>query len=328
MRSRIFFLMIRRPPRSTRTDTLFPYTTLFRSHRRSRRRADAIRSELHPAGWQHRKRRRLPRRRRRPDLHTMSGWSINAVAPGPELVTDPGFDTGTDWTAGAGWSIAAGVAAATAATGNLDCSAAVPTAAKVYRVAFTVQNHVDGALTPHLGGTAGTTRSGNGTYVEHLTASSAAVLSLVPSGTATFEIDNVSVYEEGDTITFTDAPPAGSGNIEVNEYATGNFNSTPIFAMGAWNGEYGFPGEGEFFSDRLILAASIDQPQTLWASRTGDYSMFGRSTPIADDDAFTATMNARQLNEIVDLIPKQHLLALTVGGVWKIGGSEIGRAHV
>src|SRR3546814_10329841 len=28
-----FFLMIRRPPRSTRTDTLFPYTTLFRSNR-------------------------------------------------------------------------------------------------------------------------------------------------------------------------------------------------------------------------------------------------------------------------------------------------------
>src|SRR3546814_12382037 len=29
----LFFLMIRRPPRSTRTDTLFPYTTLFRSQR-------------------------------------------------------------------------------------------------------------------------------------------------------------------------------------------------------------------------------------------------------------------------------------------------------
>src|SRR3546814_6545070 len=28
-----FFLTIRRPPRSTRTDTLFPYTTLFRSQR-------------------------------------------------------------------------------------------------------------------------------------------------------------------------------------------------------------------------------------------------------------------------------------------------------
>src|SRR3546814_1428136 len=31
-----FFLMIRRPPRSTRTDTLFPYTTLFRSKRLAR----------------------------------------------------------------------------------------------------------------------------------------------------------------------------------------------------------------------------------------------------------------------------------------------------
>src|SRR3546814_21171873 len=30
----IFFLMRRRPPRSTRTDTLFPYTTLFRSETR------------------------------------------------------------------------------------------------------------------------------------------------------------------------------------------------------------------------------------------------------------------------------------------------------
>src|SRR3546814_2216513 len=29
-----FFLIIRRPPRSTRTDTLFPYTTLFRSQDR------------------------------------------------------------------------------------------------------------------------------------------------------------------------------------------------------------------------------------------------------------------------------------------------------
>src|SRR3546814_6450980 len=34
--------MIRRPPRSTRTDTLFPYTTLFRSHpRRGRQRPPA-----------------------------------------------------------------------------------------------------------------------------------------------------------------------------------------------------------------------------------------------------------------------------------------------
>src|SRR3546814_5449502 len=34
--------MIRRPPRSTRTDTLFPYTTLFRSHQRRRAHRRAV----------------------------------------------------------------------------------------------------------------------------------------------------------------------------------------------------------------------------------------------------------------------------------------------
>src|SRR3546814_14353042 len=42
-----FFLMIRRPPRSNRTDTLFPYTTLFRSHVDRRARADDRRHTRH-----------------------------------------------------------------------------------------------------------------------------------------------------------------------------------------------------------------------------------------------------------------------------------------
>src|SRR3546814_20939632 len=43
-----FFLMIRRPPRSTRTDTLFPYTTLFRSHERADRRDEVRQFEPLP----------------------------------------------------------------------------------------------------------------------------------------------------------------------------------------------------------------------------------------------------------------------------------------
>src|SRR3546814_14504418 len=75
----LFFLMIRRPPRSTRTDTLFPYTTLFRSfpgrqgaarhhhrhrgrHRRHRRRPE-VRRTRGPQGI----------RRRRPDAGTEGG---------------------------------------------------------------------------------------------------------------------------------------------------------------------------------------------------------------------------------------------------------------
>src|SRR3546814_2396580 len=57
-----FFLMIRRPPRSTRTDTLFPYTTLFRSYELRREHRlfdsiigaafqDAMRGKLQVADW-------------------------------------------------------------------------------------------------------------------------------------------------------------------------------------------------------------------------------------------------------------------------------------
>src|SRR3546814_6504184 len=62
-----FFLMIRRPPRSTRTDTLFPYTTLFLSRARARRRrrrlpAAGRRAPVALARRTGRPPRRLPRR--------------------------------------------------------------------------------------------------------------------------------------------------------------------------------------------------------------------------------------------------------------------------
>src|SRR3546814_15620095 len=56
-----FFLMIRRPPRSTRTDTLFPYTTLFRSQLRVQAEATIHHSDaLAEAAWRALK----PRQRR------------------------------------------------------------------------------------------------------------------------------------------------------------------------------------------------------------------------------------------------------------------------
>src|SRR3546814_10797430 len=54
-----FFLMVRRPPRSTRTDTLFPYTTLFRSYQRDL--ALGARGRRGPVIAPDRRRRRYPR---------------------------------------------------------------------------------------------------------------------------------------------------------------------------------------------------------------------------------------------------------------------------
>src|SRR3546814_4340341 len=78
-----FFLMIRRPPRSTRTDTLFPYTTLFRSqHLRARPRGRAARLQPVPLS---RPRPQLPRRpgagtRPRSEEHTSELQSLMRIS--------------------------------------------------------------------------------------------------------------------------------------------------------------------------------------------------------------------------------------------------------
>src|SRR3546814_4171041 len=65
----LFFLMILRPPRSTRTDTLFPYTTLFRSPTpplptQSPQSPSALTTRATPPRTAHRKTPQNPRPRR------------------------------------------------------------------------------------------------------------------------------------------------------------------------------------------------------------------------------------------------------------------------
>src|SRR3546814_5570134 len=67
--SHFFFLMIRRPPRSTRTDTLFPYTTLFRSNS----------SHLPSPSWG-RDQAKLERGAKRAPLNQGSGTSMRGVS--------------------------------------------------------------------------------------------------------------------------------------------------------------------------------------------------------------------------------------------------------
>src|SRR3546814_4621702 len=68
--------MIRRPPRSTRTDTLFPYTTLFRSRRRGRQ-SERVRRRVHLE------------RRSDADIMRGDGRRDPARRSGAQLVADP-----------------------------------------------------------------------------------------------------------------------------------------------------------------------------------------------------------------------------------------------
>src|SRR3546814_8598606 len=75
----VFFLMIRRPPRSTRTDTLFPYTTLFRSSRMGAALFKRFRLECHiERGLPDR--RLLHRQARRSEEHTSELQSLMRIS--------------------------------------------------------------------------------------------------------------------------------------------------------------------------------------------------------------------------------------------------------
>src|SRR3546814_15760588 len=94
-----FFLMIRRPPRSTRTDTLFPYTTLFRSAQRRDRGVREPRAGTRIAELERRARDRAAAQiasehvERRPPLERRNAAVAPADAEGDLVAVDDAQET-------------------------------------------------------------------------------------------------------------------------------------------------------------------------------------------------------------------------------------------
>jgi hypothetical protein len=130
-----------------------------------------------------------------------------------------------------------------------------------------------------------------------------------------------SVDPIADVLTFAVAPPNGTS---VSARQLGPNRRSNNWALGAWSDVNGYPSEVEYFGDRIVFAGSRKYPQTLWMSRVGDYKTFVTSRPLVDDDNVTATLNARELNPINELVPLDDLLALTASGEWKVEGDENG----
>lgn len=96
---------------------------------------------------------------------------------------------------------------------------------------------------------------------------------------------------------------------------------TKVWSLGAWNNQNGYPGACGFYQDRLILAGSRAQPQTIWMSRTGNYRHFGVSDPVRDDDAINITIDADDMDGIHSLLALEDILVFTRSGEFKINGS-------
>ena len=94
---------------------------------------------------------------------------------------------------------------------------------------------------------------------------------------------------------------------------------TADWAVGSWySGNY--PQVCTMYQNRLIFANTNEEPQTVWASKIGDYENFGTSTPLADDDAINVTLSGVSVNQIRSLVPAADLMILTNSTEFKLRG--------
>lgn len=95
-------------------------------------------------------------------------------------------------------------------------------------------------------------------------------------------------------------------------------DATYKWSEGAWSNYRGWPQTVTFFEDRLTFGGNTAQPDTIWASVTGDYQNMTAGPD--DDEALIFTLSSRQVNVIEWIIGKDKLLIGTSGAEWTIAG--------
>lgn len=145
------------------------------------------------------------------------------------------------------------------------------------------------------------------------TGSGAVFASSVSWGTgATGSVAAVIVENGGGSYGATDTASLSGGG--------GTTEPTLSLSIGPQSGTY--PGVVGYFQQRRIYAASLNNPDTFWASRPGMFTNFDASIPPVPDDAITATPWSVQVNGIQWLVQMPNaMLVFTGAGAWQVTGS-------
>ena len=116
---------------------------------------------------------------------------------------------------------------------------------------------------------------------------------------------------------------ASSTSITVN-VTTAFTNANPItnWYLGAFSDTTGHPSCVTFFEQRLVFAATLDNPQTVYFSKSGDYENMDANLggTIADDDAIIYTIASNQVNAIRFMTATRTLIIGTAGGEFAVSG--------
>lgn len=104
---------------------------------------------------------------------------------------------------------------------------------------------------------------------------------------------------------------------------------TNRWRLGAWSATTGYPSAVAFHEERLVFAASPNEPQTIWMSVSGDYENFAptdEDSKVLDDSAITATLASGKINAIKWLMSGSTLIVGTLGAPWQIRASSLNEA--
>lgn len=99
---------------------------------------------------------------------------------------------------------------------------------------------------------------------------------------------------------------------------------TPPVASTYFDGAGKYPSVVSMFQQRLVLAASNIEPETIWMSRAGDYFNFTRSRIVSATDRAEFNISGEELNRIRGLLQLRELLVFTSSGEWSVTGPDGG----
>jgi len=101
-----------------------------------------------------------------------------------------------------------------------------------------------------------------------------------------------------------------------------NGSATTDFALGSFSDTTGYPSCVTFFEQRLVFAATLSQPQTLFFSKSGDYENMDDNYhgTVADDDSIIYTIASNQVNAIRFMTATRTLIIGTAGGEFAVSG--------
>ena len=97
---------------------------------------------------------------------------------------------------------------------------------------------------------------------------------------------------------------------------------TADWAEGSFSPKNGYPSCVFFYQDRLGLAGTTAEPQTMWFSKTGAYSDFGHARAgLLDTDALSIKLSGKKLNAIHQVAVAGRLFIFTAGSEWTLSSS-------